>query len=349
MAGRIVQADAEWDAVLSRLRALGLYDVFYEAAYSALYAKEGDAVEAFVYEEGADVLFFPYLKRSIPGEDSVYDFETAYGYGGPLSSSEDAAFLARAWGAFAELAREAGMIAGVVRFHPVLETQKFADGEVLSVRPIANAVAIDVARDWDDIEAGFKKDHRRVVRKAAEDSQIAFREVGNDDAAWEQFAVLYTQRMEDLDAAEMYYFDAAYFAGLRALGPDMCRLYGAFYGDDLMAAAVAFCAGDIWHYHLAASNGDYLQHAPNNVLIDGLARAAHEGGAQRLFLGGGRGAAEDDPLLRFKKSFAPADFHIAIGACVLDEARYGDVCTSWEAANPDKVSRYAAYVLKYRY
>ena len=77
-------------------------DIYYQRAYSALYEDNCEYFE-FLYEEGLHFVKFSALKHRIIDvsgiklEEELYDLETPYGYGGPLTNSIDKSFLQRAF------------------------------------------------------------------------------------------------------------------------------------------------------------------------------------------------------------------------------------------------------------
>ena len=69
-------------------------DVYFTEQYVKLYETDTERAECFVCQEGDKVLLFPFLARTFEFQGKQYkDFETAYGYGGPLCNSEDYEFV----------------------------------------------------------------------------------------------------------------------------------------------------------------------------------------------------------------------------------------------------------------
>src|SRR5262249_56742647 len=92
---------------------------------------DGEAL-AFVAERGGNVLFYPFLVRSIRavGGEAVAepwcDLESVYGYTGPLATTADEGFLADAWREFGSWGEGRRVVAGVVRFDPSLASEPAA-------------------------------------------------------------------------------------------------------------------------------------------------------------------------------------------------------------------------------
>ena len=99
-------------------------DIYYSKNYASLYPVAGESIFEFEYREASDRFYNLAIKRPITqiGEsrigDGYYDLETAYGYGGYLSTSTDARFLDNAMHAYQQKCMDEKIIAEFVRFHP---------------------------------------------------------------------------------------------------------------------------------------------------------------------------------------------------------------------------------------
>ena len=72
------------------------------------------------------MMLFPYLCRTFEFNGIKYhDFETAYGYGGPVWNNADDTFKEKALRSMVEELGKQHYIAGfLVRFHPLLQNQE---------------------------------------------------------------------------------------------------------------------------------------------------------------------------------------------------------------------------------
>jgi lipid II:glycine glycyltransferase (peptidoglycan interpeptide bridge formation enzyme) len=105
-------------------------------------------------------------------------------------------------------------------------------------------------------------------------------------------------------AAARWYFPDDYFANCVAeLGPQRTSLFFAQVGDQLASAYFLMHAFGTAYYHFGASNEDYFQYRPNDLLMLETALWAHRAGYRRYHLGGGVTSSPDDALFRFKSSF----------------------------------------------
>lgn len=346
-AARLLPPGSEWDAALTRLAAHGLNDVYFDWRYVALYAGDDGTPAACIYDDGADLFFFPFLHRPIPGTDRR-DFETAYGYGGPLATTERADFLAAAWRGFGDVAADLRLIAGLVRFHPLLKSERFAVGGPLTPRPERATVFLRLNQSPEAVWRGYADDNRRKIRKA---ERLGLR-VERDDAssALATFADLYHDRMTALDAHADYFFGNAYFAAVADLGAGRRLVYRAVVDNETIAGALVLLGPRFAHYHLSAGKAERFAFAPNNALRHAVVCDHLNGGREALHFGGGLTGAADDGLFAFKRKFSPDAASFFIGGCVLDPDAYQSLRDAWRrTAAPDAVDRYGGYVLCYRF
>ena len=79
-----------------------LQDIYYSDSYISLYLKENEKIFTFEYKEDNNIFINKALKRPILKigtlnlNDNFYDLETAYGYGGFYTNSDDKQFIKKA-------------------------------------------------------------------------------------------------------------------------------------------------------------------------------------------------------------------------------------------------------------
>ena len=99
-----------------------LQDLYFREEYVRLYETDKEKACCFVYQDGNSIMLFPFLRREFQFKgNTYYDFETAYGYGGPISNDHSDTFITAALEAMSEKALSENFVCGFVRFHPLLE------------------------------------------------------------------------------------------------------------------------------------------------------------------------------------------------------------------------------------
>jgi hypothetical protein len=345
----IIFPGTEWEQVRSTFSDLGLDDIYYDPRYVSLYTQRQAQPEAFVFRDDGEIFWFPYLRRKvgISPFDSHYDFESAYGYGGPVASTTDPEFLGRAWQTFRAKARESKLIAGFIRFHPLLETDRFATNSPVEVIQDRTTVRLTLNKTLDQVWKTYSRDNREKIKKSQK-AGVSVSIQGNLETLM-AFSKFYLQRMSELQADDEYFFDEEYFRGIAELGPSAYRVYLAFHKEKFIGGALILLSRRFIHYHLSATPREFQKLGTNNRLRHEVICDFLETDYEQIHFGGGRTAAKDDSLLAFKKKFSSETAPYCVGTCVLNSEVYRRVVETWRQTNHEKVDRFGNRVLCYHY
>ncbi len=347
---RIVKTAGPWRKALSFFRETPQDDVYFRYHYAALYAGPGASAEAFHYAENGNHFFFSYLVRPLPGftlADRMFDIETPYGYGGPISTSMDKRFLAGAWNSFSRYCQQTGIIAGFIRFHPVLNTHKFVAGGFVKTTAERKTIIVDLSQDREAVWAQYKSTTRNRIRKSEKAGVSVKAESGR--SALEKFGRFYQTRMKELCAHRDYRFAADYFDSISSLGANGYRVYIAEIDGKEIGGYLILLSDRYAHYHLGSASQRYSYLCPTNKLMHEVIMNLAGGTRETLHLGGGMSSSPADPLLRFKAGYSPGRAQFRFGSFVSNARLYRTICEDWESRNPHLVERFGARVLKYRY
>ena len=349
---RIITGGIEWDQIISQLAQYNLNDIYFDHRYISLYTSKNDTCEAFLYEHNERFFFLPYIRRVIPpiltGSGIYYDFESAYGYSGPLITpgTDDSSFTKMAWQAFFQHCKATKMTAGFIRFHPLLKNHLNTDDNIITTTFERKTVFIDLDKTPDQVWKNYSKENRNKIRKAINHNVFVSEEQGLD--ALRMFSNIYRTRMAEINASDEYLFSEQYFTNMDYLGKDQYKLYFAHHQSGIIGAALVLFSPYYAHYHLSASPREYSGYAPNNILRHEVIQRLNQKQYKQLHFGGGITNDPSDSLLRFKKGFSKQTSDFYTGRCIVDRETYNLLCHNWENNNPDKAKQYKHYVLKYR-
>jgi GNAT superfamily N-acetyltransferase len=314
----IEAGDPRWPAFLDATR----HDFYHLPAYVALAAahEAGDPVAVLV-EDGPRALLQPLIVRPIPGGHR--DATTPYGYPGPLIRSDgDATFTEAAFAAMAGHLRERGLVSLFVRLHPLLNREPpHGTG---SLHREGDTVSIELTLSPEEQWRQTRGNHRTHIHRAIRAGRVA-----RFDDAWTHggdFERLYRSTMQRVEATPWYFFDHAYFSGLRSALGDRLRLAVVDAGGTTAAAGLFVETCGIVQYHLSGSDPAFAREGLTKLMIDHVRRWATERGDEVLHLGGGVGGA-DDPLLHFKSGFSNRRHAFYTVRVVLDADVYARLTT----------------------
>ena len=322
-------------------------DLYFREEYVRLYETDSEKACCFVYQDGNSIMLFPFLRREFQFKgNTYYDFETAYGYGGPISNDHSDTFITAALEAMSEKALSENFVCGFVRFHPLLENWDYFEkvGRLIMDR---KTIAIDLS---EGIEATWMNEihtkNRNVIKKG-EKNGLEFI-VDEDFAYLTEFEDLYNSTMDKLEADGFYYFDPQYYDQLK--NSIQNRFLGIVkHEGKVVAGAIFFYQLPYGHYHLAGSDKSALKLSPNNYLLWEAAKELTRRGVKHFHLGGGTDGSEENSLYQYKRKFSNHEYQFVLGKMIFNPLRYDDICAEWAAANPEKAVEMKNILLKYKY
>lgn len=304
----------------SAFRSLGLPPSFhpYYIAADSRRDKKFEPVY-FVYENNGKTFYHGFLVGSVPGT-KYKDIQSPYGYGGPISTSKDVAFLSKAWAEYFNWCAENNVLAEFIRFHPLAENWACFKGELVLDR---KTVWMDLSTP--DLFDSYDVRARTAIRKALKEGLSVEWAEGPSQAA--SFKVLYCEAMARINADASYYFNEEYFE--RILKWDRSMLATCKRNGEIVAMAV-FLAGDrIMEYHLSASAEAGRKYSATNLIIHEAASRAQRDGFIKLHLGGGTNSDSANSLLFFKSGFSKQQADFKLGKCVHNGEGYESLREEW--------------------
>jgi hypothetical protein len=341
----------EWKLIINSLPDY-CQDIYFEPEYLEMNSgKDSEKVVCFKYQEENKIWLFPVIKNPINkiGNyeiNNLYDLETAYGYGGPISNNNDIDFLKKANLAFTNWAENSGIIALFVRFHPLINNQLWIVDDEMDILFDRLTVSMKTTT-YQEIYGSYPKATKNILKRGSKsDIEIKLMDPKED---MKGFKDLYLKSMKYLNASQFYFFDDYYFSQLALLTEKQGLMIGAFLKGELISSAI-FLTGTTWmHYHLSAT--DFLRRIPglSNYVIDKAFQIACEIGISYVHLGGGKSTAEDDPLLKFKKSMSNVVHKFFIGKRIFNSKEYERVNNIWMEQYPELSKIYGDRLLCYRY
>lgn len=267
----------------------------------------------------------------VPGAD-VKDASSPYGYGGPLSTTHDPAFIQAACDAYSEWMRAQRVVVEYVRFHPVLGNERDYGGTVVDNRQV---VCVDLTVE--DVAAGYAPRLRQTLKKPLR-AGLIYEEVPLGAHA-RAFGEFYRQAMGEIGADTFYLFGDAYFEHLarsELATLALCRGAGA---GEWLAAALFLDGRGVREYHLAATSEEGRQFAASSFILHKAAMSARSLGMASLYLGGGTDTSADNALLFFKGAFSPQRLAYRTGWQVFDAHAYDGLKQRFSAewqAHPER-------------
>ena len=345
----IISPGEEWDEYLDIFNGYGLNDIYFHYNYLNLYVDKNSPalIESFVFKSQGEIFFLPYIKRPISGTKNLWDFETAYGYTGPISTFDGDEFLDLAWQNFTDLMRRMGVIAGLIRFHPLLNNDRFCPSYYLDIRYERDTVWLDCNRDLTEVLSDYSKKHLKQMNSLITKGAV-IRSSSNDEDL-QKFSKIYLERMMTIGARSEYHFNSDYFDKVKQLGKKNWLVYLAYTPiGELMGGCLLLFSDKFCHYHLSGSKEVYLKFKPNDLLRFKVSQDMLRSNIEKIHFGGGSSKDPNDGLLLFKSKFSKQRSQFKVGYCILDNEKYHTLCNEWDKNNPEK-QEFSNFFLKYRF
>jgi len=200
---------------------------------------------------------------------------------------------------------------------------------VLGPSPLAGATERNIVQIADpELPAKSRPSDRRQVRRNLEAGYELDLVPGPETTAQQRaaFLVAYEQTMRRTEAADHYFFGAAYFD--RILEADRTWLALATAPDgEVAAASIAAVSDGYLHYYLSGSSDAHLRDSPMKNVVTLLVDHSHDLGLP-LNLGGGITAG--DALEEFKRGFANRQKAWLSSELICDPEKYSELSAGRE-------------------
>ncbi len=308
-------------------------DIYYQDDYSSLYALNGEEVFNFEYVQNSNRILFRSIKRRIKNvagiiiDEELYDLETPYGYGGPITNCYSEKFLGDAFLAYRKECIKQNIVCEFIRFHPFNKLAQYKDYFDFHAQE-RKVVIVDLTLNTEDRWSKYSKTTRNILRKANKNLSRK-----KDEDSLVEFCSLYQQTMDKNDASDFYYFKPNYFEKLKDVqGVELLSVMNEL---TVVSSGFFMHGSDIAHYHLSANNSEFNRENGNYALLDFAFDHAKEQGCKWMMLGGGRTSDENDSLFKFKSKFSDKSLPFFIGGLTFLPEKRTKLNSMWRQENPD--------------
>ncbi len=339
----------QWNRIV---KSFEKYDVYYLNEYVSAFRYTNDGDPLLIYYSGEIMRLCYTVQQSDIAESSkfsgaleqkkYYDWSTPYGYGGPITENFDEQEMKDFFCLLYDYCESNNIVSQFIRFHPLLQNHKDFE-QFCDLQKLKQTVFIDTV-DKDTINNNLEARNRGSIKKAQKNN-IEIK-IDQSKETKEIFIKLYSDTMLRKNASGYYFFDNNFFNDFFTNMDGYYKIFCAIYQDKIICSAIIMHCNGNMHYHLGASQKEYNNLAPNNLLLYTAACMGSENGYKKFHLGGG--VDIDDSLLMFKKSFNKnglLDFYI--GRCIFCKETYQKLLKIRAALNPN-FNTDNNYLIQYR-
>lgn len=347
---KIIKDEEIWNRTISNFPNS---DVYFLYNYFIPFSNFGDGEpQLFYFESEYGSVAYPFMLRDIADsknikgkilKDRYFDISSAYGYGGPLytsNTSDSCESLKQEFFLFfSEYCVTNNIISQFDRFHPLLKNHKFFEG-YSELAQIRKTVHIDLT-DHDTIWNNMESKCRQMIRKAQKNNVTT--EIDFEMKTLEDFKNIYQSTMTNNEANDYYLFDDRFYDDTVKHLKENAFIINAFLDDIIIASILVLHSNKYIHGHLGGALQQYKYLQPTSLLYYEIAKWGCEKGLKCFHVGGGY-ESDCDSLYQFKKTFNrndPNEFYIGKRIHNLD--KYNELVTISGNANNE-----SSFFPKYR-
>ena len=317
-------------------------DIYFLKDYVSLYLKDNDEIFDFEYREAKNYFYNIAIKRAIKNigkvsvNDGYFDLETAYGYGGCFTNSNDFNFIKKAFKKYEQKCFNENIIAEFMRFHPFNDFA-FKFGSLFDMcLENREVVYLSLKYSKDERWADYSSNTRNILRKCQK--ELFLKESDDIDT----FMSLYKKTMDRHLADSFYYFKKDYFVKL--LKNDNSKLFEVIKDGKIISSAIFMFGEDFCHYHLSANDYEMRKFNANYFMLDEMFDIAKLLGKKYFILGGGSSINQNDSLFSFKQKFSKLKKPFFIAGKVYNQEIYQKYNKIWQNQSKENIK----FFLKYR-
>jgi len=196
--------------------------------------------------------------------NTFYDAATPYGYGGFLIegnvTDESLRTLEKE---YSELCLNEGIISEFVRFHPVINNSGTVSS-IYDILELGRTVTIELD-SREKVWEGFAGNKRNRVRKAKKSGVEIF--WGRSPKLFDTFIPMYNETMDNDGASGYYYFKKDFYNSILEDLKYNSLIFYAVFEDRIISMSIILFANKQMHYHLSATDREYRNLAPTNLLL----------------------------------------------------------------------------------
>lgn len=310
-------------------------DIYYKMEFFRAFEKfEGSEALLFVYEEGDDLVYYPFFKRSIQ-DSNYFDITSQYTYGGPLFdfSEENKDFVLNFRNTFALFCNEYQIVSEFIRFHPFIKNHELLE-EFVAVKCVNEGIYIDLKKQTEDIYKEYRADTRYQINKAKRLGHKVLISKNREDL--DLFYPIYAHTLKRNNAdSNHYFFDKEFLKLLIQELKDNFEFIFVLLNDTYVSAELDLFTDKYVHAVVGGTLKDFFKGHPNHLLRHELA-LNHNGGLQeKLILGSG--GKRGDGIFEYKIKFNPTGmYELFMGQKIHNEEIYNKLVEKLKQQQPEK-------------
>jgi len=293
-----VTSKSDWQNVLNRVND---FDFYHTYDYHAISCNSNETPILLTYIQESSTIALPLILKSIENTE-YFDLTSVYGYAGPICNVNiDSYDFSNFKAELKAYLKSKNIVSVFSRLHPYIAQYQILEslGEIFSLGDVVN---IDITLPIKKSKAAYNKSNKNQINKIRRQCEVIKAETKEDIL---EFADIYFENMNRLNAEDQYYFEKDYFLNFMDSSDFKTDilLVKDIKSNSYIAGSMFVKTKNIVQFHLSGTRTEFLKLNPSKLFIDEMRLLATEQGYRFFNLGGGLGS-EKDSLFKFKASFS---------------------------------------------
>jgi len=312
-----------WNDKLNLLEEFSGLKVYKEIEYLNLYTNNQSDLECIFIEEEKNFFFIPYIKKKInfPGFENFYDIESAYGYSGPVSNSQDQIFLKNALELFKNYCFKKNIIACLIRFDPFTQLHNLFDKKNIDISYEGEIVYKKFDPNLSISEDYNTSIKNKILKAKKNELKVS---ISNNYQDFMSFVNLYLNLMEQKKANQDYFYSLDYF---KNIFKEIDNKFDFFVvrktnSKDIFGGCIVLKCIKKASIHLSAVSEQIKKLGAAVLLRHEITEFYSNKNFKLINYGGGLTKKNSDSLLKFKKNFSKKTKPYYIGKLIINKDLY---------------------------
>ncbi|MDC3053881.1 hypothetical protein OA187_04910 [Candidatus Pelagibacter sp.] len=338
----------EWKFFISRNSRH--FDIFYTHEYLNLFVNKHQKIFISLCQYKDFFWINCFLKTEILNyqdtiKEKIYDIETPYGYGGPISNTTDKKFIKHAESLHSNWCKINRIVCEFVRFHPLKNNQdkcSYLDNIILERENRFLKI-----EEFNNISL-FNPKVRNKIRKASRNNLNCYFSKSKEEII--KFKQLYLKTLDRLEADEFYYFKKNFYEKLyKLIKKNGFIISVEDKNKNLVGSSIFLTFNETMHYYLSALDKKKKIPGIHNYILYEAYLECKKKNISICNLGGGTTNNLDDNLLIFKKSMSNAKSNFYYGYKIFLKKNYQKLVNAFKENHPQNYKVHKKKILCYKY
>ena len=316
----------KWNSYLKKIPSVSR-NIYASPGYISLYENASDKGYCYICINKEKIFLYPFILRDIPGDKKYKDITTPYGYGGPLTNTNNKDFIKNSFKNLRLEQIKLNVVAELIKFNPFIENKKIIesyDGKLIHDRDIVYVDNKEFKKD--DVNISYSKSSKKKINKIIKINKELIFNYGVSEKYLIEFEKIYNSSLDNLKAHKSYYKKKSFYKKLFKFLPKNYIILNLYEKKKLINSQLLIFDELSCHCHMMGSDENAKK---NNFVVYAYHKVikwVNSKGFKILNLGGGRTSNPNDSLLNFKKNFSKRTKKYLIGEKVINKKIYDILC-----------------------